>query len=304
MLHYLNTVKDEVGGYYYDRIRINTDLDKITLRKLLPKKFFAGETRGHSIKDASPAARRIGFRSKIELVAPTIKCLEALSKLMNNSTVKISYLEIARDIFTETQREAEARSYGSLMTLRKKYTSEHFIYDQTLKNDRKNLGNDPTLFGIMTGYFGNRNFKFVLYPRLSKISNDPCIHSEWRITGASLIARKTGIRSIQYLLKFDFRKFFEEKDMGYIAHEKIDRHKFGKWLLGWGKRKSFSRRQQMRISLMSATFLNVYEIRTYAVLVHFTRMKKKKISEKKGRKAKWQRKWDALKDYGKFRERV
>jgi hypothetical protein len=304
MLYYLTSDGKKSPGYYYDKIRINTNLEVGALRTLVPEKFITNETRSYSINKTLPAVYKWGFKSKLEVVAPTMKCLNFLALSLRLARVKISYIEIAKDITTETRRAAEKRTYELLKTMRKMYCSEHSIFDQTLKNDVGKFRSDKTLFGTMTGYFGSKINKYAVYPRLSKISNDPCIHAEWRIKGAALIAKRTGIRSIQDLIKSDIRGLFEEKERRNIVHEKIDRHKLGKWLLSWEKRKQFSRRQQMRISIMSETFMSVYMIRTYADLVDILSKRKQGLKRRRGCKSKWQKKFISLKDYGKFRKRI
>ena len=304
MLYYLTSDGEKSHGYYYDKIRLNTNLEAETLRALVPDKFITNETHSYSIKKTIPTVYNWGFKSKIELVAPTLKCLHFLALSLRRIRVKISYIEIAKDISTETRRAAEKRTYELLKTMRKRYSSEHLIFDQTLKNDVRKFRSDKTLFGTMTGYFGSKNNRYAVYPRVSKISNNPCVHAEWRITGAALIAKRTGIRSIQDLIKSDIRGLFEEKETRYIVHEKIDGHILGKWLLSWERRKRFSRRQQMRISIMSETFMSIHTIRTYADLVDILSKRKQVLKKRRGCKSKWQKKFVSLKDYGKFRKRI
>jgi hypothetical protein len=301
MLHYLDTVNGKAGGYYFDKIRINTYYKPRELRKLFPKELFEGETKFFTIRKAPETARRWGLRSFIYVVAPSMNCLELLALGLRYDRIYLSEIEITQDILAESKRSAAEGAYELIETTRKKFTSEHFIYQWTISDKTKNYLNDPNLFGIMTGYFGRENHQYAIYPRNSKITGQPCIHSEWRIRGASLIKKKTGIRSILDLIRFNIPTFFEKQEDKYLVREKIDRNKLGKWLLGWKGRRVFSRRQRMRIGLMSVTYLNVYDIRTYADLVHFIRMKKKQnISERRGRKTKWQHKYLALRDYGKF----
>ena len=55
---------------------------------------------------------------------------------------------------------------------------------------------------------------------------------------------------------------------------------------------------------MSATFLNIYEIRSYGDLVQKVREMKQEIKKKIGRKNRWESKLMELKDYGKFAIRL
>ena len=294
----------EKTGFYYDKIRINTDLAVRDLRKLFPPKWLREETHSWSFGRASEAARNWGFKSRIELVAPTRNCIISLSKALNSKKVKISYLELAKDVFFKTKREAEVEAYNAIKTLRKKYTTNHFIYDQNFRDDVTPTVTDRGLFSMLTGYFGSRNFKYAIYPRYSKINMSACVHTEWRISGASLIAKKTRIKSLFDLLFFDIEKFFEASERKFIAHEYIDRNKLGKWLRGWMKRKKFSKRNQISIGIASAIFMNVHKIKSYVGLVHFLKKRKQEIKKRRGRKTKWQKKYASLTDYSRFRSIV
>lgn len=303
MLQYLST-NSGIGGYCFDRICINTYYKPSELRKLFPKKLFNEECHSFKIHNASAPARRWKIKSRIDVVAPNLNCLELLSLGLRNDKVHISYIEITQDIFAESKKAASKAAYDLIETTRKKYSATHFIYHSSFEDETKNYQNDPSLFGIMTGYFGSKNFKYVPYPRLSKINGNPCIHAEWRITGASLIAKKTGVRTIHDLMTLNIQMFFGEQKEKFLVREEINGQEFGKWLRGWKRRRVLSRRQYMRIGLMSATFLNVYKIRTYGGLVQKLRELKQEAKKKKGRKNRWAIKLIELKDYGKFATRL
>jgi len=238
-------------GYCYDKMRLNFNINKNELTKLFPRDDLKKESDQFLISKSSNKAQKFGLFSKIEMVAPSRKCLEIINKSIPPWVmVKISKLEIAQDIFFETEQEALLALYKLLQTIRKKYTSEHFIYNQFYADESKKKSKiNKSHFSPVTGYFGSKYFKYVIYARLSKINERPCIHAEWRIVGASQLKTKTGIASIHDLITFDLLKFFNEQDKRYISHEGIDLTKLGCWLLGWNKKKYLSKRAFMKMGI-------------------------------------------------------
>ena len=302
MLYYNCETKDK--GYCYDKIRLNFNMSANEFKKLLPINDLLKEADSFVVSNSSYEAQAYGLIAKIEMVAPSRKCLEILDKHIPHTVMmKISKLEIAEDTFYETEWDALYTFHKRLQTIRKKYTSDHFIYDQLYekgKCERKITSNKH--FSPITGYFGSNNFKYATYPRLSKINNRPCIHAEWRINGASHIKTKTGIVSIRDLIKFDLLKFFNEQDKRYIIYESIDLTKLGCWLIGWNRRKSFSKRDLIKMGIMGRIFCNVYDIKSYADLVSHLMNTKKDLENKnrRGRKTNYEERFLSLINYGKF----
>ncbi len=302
MLNYNCETKDI--GYCYDKIRLNFNIPVNELTKLLPKNDLINESSHFLVSKSSDDAQKYGLISKIEMVAPSRKCLEIIDKYIPPLiTIKISKLEIAQDIFFETEREALFTLYKLLRTIRKKYTSKHRIYDQFYVEEKKKKSKiNKKLFSPVTGYFGSGKFEYVIYARLSKINNRPCIHTEWRIIRASTLKRKTGIVSIHDLITFDLLKFFDKQNNRFIVHESIDLTKLGRWLLGWNKRKSFSNRELMKMGITGRIFCNVHKIKTYADLVNYFMVVKKILQGKRGPKTSYQEKFLSLTNYGVWRK--
>ena len=140
---------------------------------------------------ASDQAQEGFFQTRIEIGVPSRKCLELLARYFSTQkSYKLSYFEITRDIICRTKEEAEEKATSLFMTMRRRYTSKGFIYDIYF-DDSKRLTETDGLFSRRTAYFGPDKFRYTCYPRLSKINGQPCLHDEWRISGA-LIKEKTG----------------------------------------------------------------------------------------------------------------
>jgi hypothetical protein len=304
MLHYhYETFDERREGFYFDQIEINTNQEIEELRKLLPENELSQEASKFSIRKASKNAQKVGFKSRIKVVAPSHKCLEILSMYLSDiAIVKFSDLEIARDTFYNTEREAEYESNKLLQTLRMKYNSEYFIYDQFFEKRKITFKKD--LFAERTGYYGSKDFKYVIYARLSKINGQPCVHCEWRVKGAIKIENKTGITCINDLMTFNFVKFFEKMELRYIIHERIDTYKLGRWILGWGNKKKLTEREKRKLQLMTLTFQNCKAIYIYADLVRYLTKRKAALKKKRGPKTRMEKKFLSLKDYGLFSKRA
>ena len=83
-----------------------------------------------------------------------------------------------------------------------------------------------------------------------------------------------------------------------IYNEQIDQQRLGKWLLGWSRRKNFTRREKWRIGCAGAAYANN---RTYGELVQYFQKCKREIKAKSGPRTAWDRKLLNLKDYSIFR---
>jgi len=291
-------------GFYYDKIRINSEMNVSTNNKL-PIKGLEKNSYFFSIRKASLKASWKKFQSSLEIVAPTQTFFQLL--LQNETIIEpymISHLEIARDTFYKTNYDAEHMCWETLKTCRKKFSSNHFIYDQRFEGNTKKRRNNPELFGQQTGYFGSDNFKYVVYARLSKINGMPCVHEEWRIRGAANIRKKTNISIISDLISFDLKAFFEDQYNRHICFEEIDNLKFGKWLLGMTRLKNVTKQQLMKIQLAHRHFCDDWDISTYADLVRFFKQQKKDIKSKRGRRSAWDIKILSLTDYSRFAKKI
>jgi hypothetical protein len=284
--------------YYFDQIRINSKRKLENVSQIL-------KDNGFKIAGASDVARRYGFETSIEMVIPS---KETFSHLKQHEQAiwpyNISYLEVAKDIFFDSDSEADSWVGKRLETMRKRWSFGGFIYDQFKENDKQRAKRkfDAVRFGTRTGYFGSKDFKFVIYARRSKVNKQPCAHLEWRILHSSNIRKRTRIATIDDLVGFDCKVFFENTYKKFITYGEIDREKLGKWLEGIdSRRKNLSKTEKRRIELQVCHFLNAYGIETYSDLVDYLKQEKEKIMHQKGPRSEWSKKILSIKSYGRFR---
>lgn len=188
--------------------------------------------------------------------------------------------------------------------MRKRWSFGAFTYDQFKENEKQRAKRkfDAMRFGTLTGYLGSKDFRFVIYARKSKVNGKPCAHLEWRVQNSSNIKRKTGITTIDDLVSFDCKSYFESTYKKFIADGRIDREKLGKFLVGIdGRRKNLSKTEKNQIDLQICHFLNAYGIETYSDLVDYFKQEKEKIMHQKGPRSEWSRKILSIKSYGRFR---
>jgi hypothetical protein len=281
------------SGYYIDFVRINSKQKLQELKKAL-------NVPGIKIKKPYPVAMRWGYKSRLDLIAPTKKDLAII--LENESRIhpyKIAYLEIAKDSFRKTLHNADMKIFHNLKTMDRRWSYEWFIYDQLEKDYEQYRKRKPDL-GTLTNYIYPKKFKFVQYARLSKINQRPCIHEEFRILGAKKIRQKTGVSTIADLIIFDSQKFLERELEKLIANKTIDRIKFGRWLAGIdGRKKKLSPREIKEGQIHVAHFSQIYNISSFAKLKRILKELTKMIEKAPGARNEFQKRVLALK--GNFR---
>ena len=291
---------DDRETYYFDRILINCILDINGLGKILPIDRLKKECSEFKLRGSH--LHWTGYATAIDVVAPTKKYLRILSKaLIPDAGYKITYIEIAHDIFFPSQHEAQRASYEIFSTIWKKY-SIGFVYDEEKagkKKDGKDWRDDYLkrgLFSDRTFYsdYVNRNdkgkrigFKHVIYARLSKLNRKPCVHYEWRILKAKQIREKTSIRKIQDLLNFDFERFFRTMEKKYIIHRVLNRKKIGKVLAGLERKRKLNESESLHVDLAYATFRSHHDIRSVSDFVYAVNKEYLSHRKKKGRKSPW-----------------
>lgn len=285
-------------SYSFDRIRILSGQYLKSLHRELPKKKLEKECIFFRLSPASEKAEKSNFSSSLEIVNPTQEFFRLLVEherdlsskgiILNYKEPKISYCEIARDTFYQNDHEAEEATSELCKTLRKKWSSNNFSYDAMFDPDvaekkvRKTKG-----LGDKAWYYGGDKFQFVFYPRLSKINRQPCVHEEWRISGATNIKKKTSISSIADFIEFDFKKCFEEMYSKYVVHEEIDHLKLGKWQLGWTRRKNLTSEEVREATMQARLLCRHKKIESAADLSKHFKREKDRIRAKKGRRTSW-----------------
>jgi len=301
-------------GFYFDRIYL---LSRRSSREIMidfPINEYRQYCRSFEIVNTD---KDRGFnRSRIMVVAPTS---DFLSMLLENEDLLgdgylISYLEIAHDQFCDSRMDAELKARNLFKTLRKKFSFGTVYKDRKektwkdrVKDKQRGLFTDRTFYSCVLKQNNTKKvpFKHVVYARYSKINWMPCVHSEWRIAGAGLIARKTGIRNIRDLVDFDIMNFFAATDKKYVVREEIDHERLGRWLRGIdGRRKLKTIRERAKVSIPAMHFIYGNKIKNYLGLVAHLKGKQERIASKRGPRSAYDEKIMALKDFSIFRRGI
>jgi len=308
MLHYYQettTPEYPLGiGFYIDRIAILSFFPFYVVRNDLS---YLQEDRQESsyfkILATSHQAKKGYFKSRIEIGVPSRRCLEKLSGYFSyRQEHRISYLEITRDIFYPTEKEAIGKLFDKLNCTRRKYSSKQFIYDQRHQPTKERFADDKEgLISPQTGYYGPDKFRYVIYARLSKINAKPCLHDEWRILPPR-IREKTGIRTLRDLLDLDIHSFFDKQYHRLITAEEkpIYLERLGRWLLDWGFKKKLTNEQEARIYSEARDFCKTHKIRTYLDLTGYIKKRQEELKTKRGGRTLLDKKIFKLTDYARF----
>lgn len=275
--------------YYPDKVEILFKLSLGELNALLNLESLANECQIVGTTRPTAKAEKWGWHSLIYFTVPTDKFFRLLNTY-SLGTYKIRYFEIARDAPKASEKDANLENNKIIRSLRKRRTTKHEVRGSRDSGLLSKAALDDGKFSIRTGYWGSKYLEFICYARYSKISGEPCLHTEWSIDGAYEIKKRTGIQTIEDLCVFDLEKWFEENLAKYMAVETIDSEKFGKWLWDCGRRRIFSRREQMRVVLAANTFLRVNEILSPAELAKWFRSEKIEIKSRRGRPSAWDKK--------------
>jgi len=260
-------------SYYFDRIRINVYFDRSHLLSV-PQLYELNRRHIVDVYDAFEKAKQGGYRSRIEVTVPTNEtlniiqwaigeCAQSVPKFSGSSDTNrfyaISKVEIARDFILDSESDAILLTNLIINMTGKKYTTSFStFYSGNVPRNRgrqKNPELKKEIFSTRTGYWGNKNnFEFVVYGRYSKVTKLPAAHTEWRIIGASNIKKRTGIKSIDYMKEFDFKKFFEENDRKYLVYETIDHEAIGRWHKGIDGRRKLTKREKISAAITGQLF--------------------------------------------------
>ncbi|GEM_PF-6234894 len=294
-------------GFYFDRLHINSVLGIDELRCILPIDCLKEESKYFFLRPS--ILQKHGFKTLIDVTAPTKKCIEAMS-VISNTRHSVTYIEIARDIFYSSKHLAGQASYDLFRTVRKK-NSRGFLFraDKAKKISTKIRENNRRrgLFAEQTFYSGFENkesrkiwFKLVVYARFSKINQLPCVHYEWRIKKASLIKERTGIKTIRDILHFDAKAFFKKTADKYILHEKLNTEKIGRVLSGHERKRKITECQKMSIDLHFSHFRSCYDIATVSDFATAVIKIKRLLDRIPGPKTAWAKKIKKLNHFSTF----
>jgi len=263
--------------YYYDRIKIETLRNPNFLKSALPLSELRLHSKEFEIQHVNYKTN-FGSLSRLDVVAPSIECLKLL---FDNQEVigpyQIAYIEIAKNILINDRENADSITRQFAKFARKRWSKKSDPFDQYEEHDLRTF--DPKKWNTITARLTSKNFEIHAYADDCKLTGIPCFHREYKITQSPTISKKTNIHEIGDLIGFNFQRWFEHTDNRYLSfHERIDRDRLGKALLGWTKRKTFTKRNKMTIGLTGSQYS--YE-RSPAQLINYFQNLKRQIRKKK-----------------------
>lgn len=312
-----NTQPIQPTGYYFDKLSINSSTPKDILSKRLPYDALDCECRSINLFLASDELWPNGFRTRIDIIAPTEKFIRMLCEYEHHLKIgscrsrdgiikynkygfyKFSSVEIARDTFFDTLVEAENKTESLGKVTRIKWARETETWDGAYNARHLKKGFKNGACGRYSYNFKGGSQIFKIYTRVSKTNKRPCSHEEWKLIRAAKIKEKTGISQLSDLLDYDFEKFFTSMTAKFVSKVTIDKMRLGKWLLGWSRRRKFSEAEILKIGIRGEAFCRSNRIISFADLAaHFMKLKRD-IRKKRGRRSAYDEK--VLKvDYNKF----
>jgi hypothetical protein len=269
--------------YHFDRIRIVSQRSVKTLKEKLPIKELEQECRSFKIGKPYTEAGNLGMKVRLEIFVPSRKALELLHKYDSIFfPYAITYLEITKDAFRESEEQAVSEVKGERGRLRKRWSNSYYIYDPNKIHDY--VPNDG-YYETPTIYLGGKNVQYVLYARPSKLNGKPCTHGEWRLKAPSTIKRVARISTIADLFLFDIRDFIERQNERLLRDDmQIDMIKLGKWLEGCTKQKKLSDKKLSDIKFHATSLLTTFEIYSFAGNIQYLKAQKNEIKKRENKK--------------------
>jgi hypothetical protein len=100
------------------------------LEEKLPINELEKECRSFMIKKPYSTAKMQGKKARLEIIVASQKALELLRKHDSIlSPYVITYLEITKDTFRESEKEAVSEAWEKCKTISKLWSSSYFVYD-------------------------------------------------------------------------------------------------------------------------------------------------------------------------------
>jgi len=193
-------------NFYYDRIRIFTDIPKEGLLALIDIEELRKHAGKVEIGEAFPPARIHGYKGRIELSQASDKAIEVLqSYSLERHT--ISYIEVTKDIVVNNDHDAQKYKQA--------FQDNHYL--------RWGKG----CFSIgSTHYMGKeqgkkRGIYLVCYtPVNGKCGNQHVVHMEFKILNMINVKRKLGVNTIYDLGRAE--DHFEVLANKYIVRAEVN----------------------------------------------------------------------------------
>ncbi len=276
--------------YGYDKISIIFKKDRATLQGSISEDVWA-ELERNCVRllwvRPSPKALHFKFYSKIDIVSPNRTFLETLSMVEYALwPYKISYLELAVDLQTDT-RAASLEMFDFLLkhTIRK-YSRHHTVFEGEGPLYEKGISSDCTLYSNMR----SKTCRMAIYERAPKSAHlqgtikktGPRL--EWRLIGASSIKKKTGIETVRDLFAFSIKDWIEKNQESLLFYE-INHEKHGRFLEGINSKVRISQVRHKEIIQRSRIFCRVHKIKTAGgLLTHYIK-EIKRLKNERGRRS-------------------
>jgi len=266
--------------YYIDKIHIYLEIDYQELTLLMPLDELKNESHFLIIKGIDLFFK---MRSLIIATAPTDKFFKILDKSCEGISHHITYLEIAKETECENVCQAEIKRRDLRDKTYMKYARRSIDKKSDFENPKYRLSKDRSLIGEETNYNFTKRCKQATYVRSSKITNTPCLHEEWRLISACRIKELTGITAISDILTTKLELTHKAIEDKYVKHfNDVNWNRIGITLLGWDKKKTFTKREDMRHQLYTTTWLTAHGITCYAVFASKVKEFAKNINKKPG----------------------
>jgi hypothetical protein len=153
------------------------------------------------------------------VLQPTPAAMQFLADLVDSGRLGfVNYVELALDVIVNNRGEA-LRLFDYLITK---------LVQKWSKSNVRMKGNGC--------YFGPRKWgrrQFVLYwDRPSKITGEPCVHIEMRLSGKAVV-RRSKVNTFERLLRHDHRAFWVKN----LRLEEVDISRLGKQFRGRARAK-------------------------------------------------------------------
>ncbi len=178
--------------YYLDKVTIILRSYPGKVKQLLP------ECKDGQYKTMTLRTKTVGLPGKqyvfsaLDIVLPSAEFLQALRDSIGHVENMVSYIELACDEICSDEVNSKQMLQKTIRHIWKKYTKHVVVFeDKKVRNDKADLSSG--FYSRFTLYCGGKSFHYTVYPRLSKIRNYPCLHSEWRIRKAGTIRKKIGV---------------------------------------------------------------------------------------------------------------
>lgn len=192
----------------FDRVTVWLDRPELSIAKELLKKHCAQIE--VYVEQMLFQAR---WKLRIEIFQPTTRCIQLLANALGNDVAAmLTYAEIACDFPANSKKQSLQYRNAFLATSNMRYQRHTVVREK-----------GTFYFGRRTDGENRRNNVLAVYAdKPSKLNNAqpsadalPCLHVEWRVTGAAALANH-GIVGLEDLIHFDHLRFWDKNILLYL----------------------------------------------------------------------------------------